>query len=96
MEVGDLAFFYHTGDERQIMGIVEVVKPYYPDPSDAKGQFGMVDVKIISPFSRPVSLKEIKADPRFQHLALIKQSRLSVMPIDETSWNLLNKMGNEK
>lgn len=96
MEVGDLAFFYHTGDERQIMGIVEVVKPYYPDPSDSKGQFGMVDVKAVRAFSRPVTLKEIKGDPRFHHLALLKQSRLSVMPIDEKSWDLLNEMGNAR
>ena len=94
MEVGDLAFFYHTGDERQIMGIVEVVKPYYPDPSDAAGRFGMVDVKVVSPFSRPVTLKEIKEDSRFQHLHLIRQSRLSVMPIDEKSWKMLIQMGN--
>ena len=96
MEVGDLAFFYHTGDERQIVGVVEIVKPYYPDPSDAKGQFGMVDVKTVRTFSRPVTLKEIKEDSRFHHLSLIKQSRLSVMPIDEKSWNLLNQMGKEK
>ncbi|MBA3814199.1 MAG: EVE domain-containing protein [Alphaproteobacteria bacterium] len=93
MEVGDLAFFYHTGDERRIMGIVEVVKPYYPDPSDALGQFGMVDVKAVSPFSRPVTLKEIKEDSRFQHLLLVRQSRLSVVPIDEKSWEELNEMG---
>lgn len=94
MEVGDLAFFYHTGDERQIMGIVEVVKPYYPDPSDSAGRFGMVDVKVVSPFSRPVTLKEIKEDSRFHHLSLVSQSRLSVMPIDEKSWNMLIQMGN--
>jgi predicted RNA-binding protein with PUA-like domain len=94
MEVGDLAFFYHTGDERRIMGIVEVIKPYYPDPSDSLGRFGMIDVKAVSPFSRPVTLKEIKEDGRFQHLALVRQSRLSVMPIDEKSWEMLIKMGN--
>lgn len=94
MDVGDLAFFYHTGDERRIMGIVEVVKPYYPDPSDPTGRFVMVDVKAVSPFSRPVTLKEIKGDSRFQHLALVRQSRLSVMPIDEKSWDMLIQMGN--
>lgn len=93
MEVGDLAFFYHTGDERQIMGIVEVVKPYYPDPSDVKGQFGMVDVKAVNAFLRPVTLKEIKEDRRFDHLSLVKQSRLSVLPIDEKSWEILVEMG---
>lgn len=93
MEVGDLAFFYHTGDERRIMGIVEIIKPYYPDPSDETGRFGMVDVKTVSAFSRPVTLKEIKEDRRFDHLALVKQSRLSVMPIDEKSWKILAEMG---
>lgn len=95
MEVGDRAFFYHTGDERRIMGVVEVVKPYYPDPSDPTGRFVMVDVKAVSPFSRPITLKEIKEDSRFQHLALVHQSRLSVMPIDENSWDILIQMGNE-
>ncbi len=93
MKVGDLALFYHSGDERQIMGVVEVVKPYYPDPSDSSGRFGMVDVKAIKSFARPVSLKEIKEDQRLHHLSLIRQSRLSVMPIDEKSWNILTDRG---
>lgn len=89
MTVGDLAFFYHTGDERRIMGIVEIIKPYYPDPSDETGRFVMVDVKIVKPFTRPVTLKEIKEDPRLQHLGLVRQSRLSVVPIDEESWEIV-------
>ncbi len=93
MEVGDLAFFYHSGDERQIVGIVEVVKPYYPDPSDPSGRFGMVDVKAVKPFPRPVTLKDIKADPNLQALSLVRQSRLSVMPIDTKSWETLIHMG---
>lgn len=93
MKVGDLALFYHTGDERQIMGIVEIVKPYYPDPSDPMSRFGMVDVKAVEPFSSPITLKEIKEDPRFHHLALVRQSRLSVMPIDEASWKILVHKG---
>lgn len=93
MAIGDFAFFYHSGDERQIMGIVEVIRPYYPDPSDPVGRFGMVDVKSIKPFPRPVTLKEIKEDPRLQELALVRQSRLSVMPIDAKSWDILTKMG---
>jgi predicted RNA-binding protein with PUA-like domain len=96
MKVGDLAFFYHTGDERQIMGIVEIIKPYYPDPSDPAGRFGMVDVKEVSSFVHPVTLKEIKGDPRFHHLALVKQSRLSVVPIDAPSWELLKQRGQGK
>jgi predicted RNA-binding protein with PUA-like domain len=93
MKVGDLALFYHTGDERQIMGIVEVVKSYYPDPSDPSGRFGMVDVKAVKPFPRPVTLKEIKENSQLQQLALVRQSRLSVMPIDEKSWDILIRMG---
>lgn len=89
MKVGDLVLFYHSGKERQIMGIVEVVKPYYPDPSDTSGKFGMVDVKTVKPFQTPVSLRQIKENPALQHLALIRQSRLSVMPIDPQAWNLL-------
>lgn len=93
MALGDLAFFYHSGDERRIMGIVEIVKTYYPDPSDPKGRFGMVDVKAVNSLLHPITLKEIKEDSRFQHLALVRQSRLSVMPIDEESWNILIQMG---
>jgi len=95
MKIWDLAFFYHSGDERQIMGIVEIVKTYYPDPSDPSGRFGMVDVKTKSPFPRPVTLKEIKENSDLQHLALVRQSRLSVMPIDAKSWDILVKLGNE-
>lgn len=94
MKIGDLSLFYHSGDERQIMGIVEIVSPYYPDPSDLSGRFGMVDVKTVKPFPHPVSLKEIKENPNLQHLSLVRQSRLSVMPIDEVSWDILLQMGN--
>lgn len=96
MEIGDLALFYHSGDERQIMGIVEIIKTYYPNPSDPSGRFGMVDVKTKAPFARPVTLKEIKETPALHHLALVRQSRLSVMPIDEKSWDILVKLGNGK
>ena len=95
MQKGDLALFYHSGEERQIMGLVEVIKTYYPDPSDPSGRFGMVDVKTVRPFSELISLKQIKEDPRLQHLPLIRQSRLSVMPIDETAWKILIEMGTE-
>ncbi len=94
MKVGDLALFYHSGNERQIMGIVTIIKPYYPDPSDPRGRFGMVDVETVRPFNRPVTLAEVKADPRLQSLALVRQSRLSVMPIEKTSWDILITMEN--
>jgi predicted RNA-binding protein with PUA-like domain len=96
MKIGDLALFYHSGEERQIMGIAEVVKTYYPDHTDSSGRFGMVDVKAVEPFGKPVTLKEIKDDPRLQDLALVRQSRLSVMPIDEKAWNILISMGKTK
>ncbi|RDD63391.1 EVE domain-containing protein [Ferruginivarius sediminum] len=93
MKVGDRAFFYHSVNEKRVVGIVEVVKEYYPDPTDKSGRFGMVDVKAVKPFERPVSLQEIKADPRLQELPLIRQSRLSVMPIDAESWRIICEMG---
>ncbi len=93
MKKGDLAFFYHSGDERAILGIVEIVHEYYPDPSDETGRFGMVDVKLHSALARPVTLEAIKAEPRLGHLALVRHSRLSVMPIDDPSWTLIYAMG---
>ena len=89
MRNGDLAYFYHSGADRKIVGIVKVVKEYYPDPSDATGRFGMVDLEFVEDLPRDLSLAEMKAQPELHHLALIRQSRLSVMPIDETSWNLI-------
>jgi predicted RNA-binding protein with PUA-like domain len=93
MTVGDTAFFYHSVKERRIVGIVEVVKPYYPDPTDPSGRFGMVDFKARRPLARPVTLEAIKAEPRLSRLALIRQSRLSVMPIDDGAWQILCEMG---
>lgn len=96
MKEGDLCFFYHSVKERQIVGIVEVVKTYYPDPSDPTGRFGMVDVKMVEPLPYPVTLDQIKVDPRLQHLALVRQSRLSVMPLDAESWSLICHMAGMK
>lgn len=93
MKVGDLALFYHSGNERKIVGIVEVVKPYYPDPSDETGRFGMVDVKTVNPLPNPIPLSDVKSDPALQEIALVRQSRLSVMPIDNKAWELLLKRG---
>lgn len=93
MKIGDQAFFYHSVDEKRIVGILEVVREYYPDPTDASERFGMVDFKAIRPIKRPVTLAEIKAEPRLSHLALVRQSRLSVMPIDAPSWRLICKLG---
>lgn len=93
MKIGDRAFFYHSVKEKSIVGIVEVCKEYYPDPTDAAGRFGMVDVKALRPVPNPVTLADIKGDPRLSELALLKQSRLSVLPIDDKSWKLICAMG---
>jgi predicted RNA-binding protein with PUA-like domain len=92
MRKGDRVFFYHSGDERQIVGIVEVVKEFYPDPKDKSGRFGMVDVKTVAPMPKPVTLASIKAEQKLANLALVRQSRLSVMPIDEPSWTQICRM----
>lgn len=95
MAIGDRCFFYHSVSDRQIVGIVEVTRTYHPDPSDKTGRFGMVEVKAVKPLKKPVSLEDIKQEPRLAHLALVRQSRLSVMPIDEPAWKLILKMGKE-
>ena len=92
MKKGDLGFFYHSVNEKRIVGIVEVVREYYPDHTDESGRFGMVDVKAIKPVKRPVTLAEIKAEPRLENLALVKQSRLSVVPVGDDEWKLICAM----
>jgi predicted RNA-binding protein with PUA-like domain len=96
MKVGDKAFFYHSVDERRIVGVVEVVREHYPDPSDPKGRFGMVDVKALHPVKSPVTLADIKAEPALANLALVRQSRLSVVPVAPAEWKLLCKMAGIK
>lgn len=93
MKLGEQAFFYHSVSEKQIVGIVEVAKLYYPDPTDESGRFGMVDFRAVKPLKTPVTLAQIKDDPRLNHLPLIRQSRLSVMPIDDASWKYICKLG---
>ncbi len=93
MKIGNQALFYHSGEARCIVGIVEVVREYYPDPTDPTGRFGMVDLKAVCALPKPVSLDAIKADGRFHHIALVRQSRLSVMPIDDIAWRNLTAMG---
>ena len=96
MKPGDLAFFYHSGEERRIMGTLEVVGAWRPDPTDDSGHFGLVDFKAVRALKRPVTLAEIKADPRLQHLALVRQSRLSVMPVDAAAWRLICALGGNR
>ena len=92
MRVGDLAFFYHSGDEKQIVGIVEVIKEAYPDPTDESGKFVMVNVRTVRALQKPVTLQQIKAREELQHLALVKQARLSVMAVDDVAWDIICKM----
>jgi len=92
MEIGDLGFFYHSVNEKRIMGIVEVCALYHPDPTDASGRFGMVDVKAVKPVTTPVTLADIKANPDLADVALVRQSRLSVMPITPPHWQEILRM----
>ena len=96
MKKKDLCFFYHSVKDKKIVGIVSVVKEFYPDPTDKKKQFVMVDVRAYKKLKKPVYLEQIKNDKRLSHLALIKQSRLSVMPIDYKSWSIIMKLSNTK
>lgn len=89
MKACDQAFFYHSGKERALAGVVEVVREFYPDPEDASGKFGLVDVKAIRPVGQPVTLPQIKADERFADLLLVRQPRLSVIPVSEDQWHWL-------
>ena len=96
MRIGDRVFFYHSVKEKRIVGIVEVVKESYPDPSDKSGRFVMVDVKAVEPLATPVTLGQVREDERLDHLALVRHSRLSVMPIDAKAWQRLCKLGGVK
>lgn len=93
MAIGDRCFFYHSNKGKEIVGVVEVVKLYYPDPSDPKGRFGMVDVKALYPLKEHVTLKDIKARDDLSDMALVKQSRLSVAPVRESEWQIICEMG---
>ena len=96
MKKGDKVFFYHSVNEKRIVGIAQVVREHYPDPSDESDRFGMVDLKAVAPLKTPVTLDQIKADDRLNHLALVRQSRLSVMPVDDTAWGIICAMGGVK
>jgi predicted RNA-binding protein with PUA-like domain len=93
MKIGDRGFFYHSNEGKEIVGHVEVIKEYYPDPSDESGRFGMVDIKALEPLPRPVSLAEIKATPALAKMALVTAARLSVQPVLPQEWALIRKMG---
>ena len=94
MKIGDLCFFYHSNIGKEIVGIVKVVKEAFIDPTDKKKRFVAVKVSFKSYLKNPISLETIKKNKDLKHLALVKQSRLSVMPIDTKSWKILNKISN--
>ena len=93
MQIGDLCFFYHSNIGKEIVGIVRVIKTAFPDKTDQKKRFVAVQVRFEKQLKYPVTLKSIKKNSAVSHLPLIKQSRLSVMPIDFKSWKILCKMG---
>ena len=92
MKKKDLCFFYHSVSEKSIIGIVEVVKEHYPDPTDKTGKFVVTDVKTKKKLKKTVSLEEIKSNPKLSNMALIKQSRLSVMPLSKIEWETIIKI----
>ena len=93
MKKRDQCFFYHSNIGKEIVGIVEVIKQAYPDKTDQSGRFVAVTVKFVRSLGKPITLENIKKNKELSHLSLIKQSRLSVMPIDSKSWKILNNMG---
>jgi predicted RNA-binding protein with PUA-like domain len=96
MKKGELAFFYHSNVGKEIVGIVEVIREHYHDPTDPKGVFLAVDVQAVEPLPKPVTLVAIKAEPRLKEMALVKYSRLSVQPVTPQEWKLVCQMGGLK
>ena len=96
MKIGDKAFFYHSIKEKQVVGVVEIVKEHYPDDTDPKGRFGRVDVKAVCPVATPVTLDDVRNEPSLSELALVRQSRLSVMPVSAAEWKQICKMAGIK
>ena len=92
MKVGDLGFFYHSVNEKQIVGVVEVVSEHYPDHTDKTGRFGMVDLKAVKQVTTPATLSQIKANPKLSEMVLVKNSRLSVQPVSKSEWNEVCRM----
>lgn len=93
MKMGDQGFFYHSGAEKSVVGIVEVIGEYRPDPSDEKGQFGMVIVKAVKDLPRPVTLADCKANPKLKDMSLVTSFRLSVQPVTPAEWKEVCRMG---
>ena len=93
MQLGEQAFFYHSNEGKEVVGIVAVSKLYYPDPSDASGKFGMVDFRAVKPLPKPVTLAAVKDEPRLKAMMLVANSRLSVQPVTAEEWALVCAMG---
>ena len=96
MKKGDRAFIYHTGDEKQVVGVVEVMKEAYPDATDEKGVFVCVDIKAVEPLPTPVTLAQVKANPKLKEMVLARQPRLSVQPVTADEWKTVCRMGGLK
>jgi predicted RNA-binding protein with PUA-like domain len=96
MKKGDRGFFYHTGDEKQVVGIVEIIKEAYKDPTDEKGVFYAVDTKALEPVPKPVTLAAIKSEPKLKSMVLVREPRLSVQSVTDEEWKLVCKMGGVK
>ena len=96
MKKGDRAFFYHSNEGLEIVGIAEIAREAYPDPSDETGKFVMVDIAPVMPVKTPVTLAQIKADPRLAEFGLVRQSRLSVVPVSAVEWKLICQMAGIK
>lgn len=96
MKLGELGFFYHTGDEKQVVGIVKVTALAHPDSTDPEGKWFCVDVAAVAPMPKPVTLADVKAEPRLKDMALVRQARLSVQPVTAEEWKLVCEMGGLK
>ncbi len=92
MKKGDLGFFYHSTEGKEIVGIVEVIREFYPDPTDDTAKFGMVDVRAVKSFSTPVTLAQIKEKPALSKMSLVTSARLSVQPVTAAEWKIITKM----
>jgi predicted RNA-binding protein with PUA-like domain len=93
MKKGERAFFYHSGEGKEVVGIVEVIREHYPDPTDPSGKFVVVDVKAIEPLGKPVTLVAAKAEPRLEKMVLVNNTRLSVQPVAADEWKVICGMG---
>ncbi|ACL56142.1 EVE domain-containing protein [Methylobacterium nodulans] len=93
MQRGEQGFFYHSNEGKAVVGIVEVIRTYYPDHTDESGRFGMVDIKAVTGLPRPVTLDAIKAEPRLKDMVLVNNARLSVQPVTEAEWAVIRAMG---